>query len=135
MTEKPYIPEKRTTIRTISSARILILHMLMQPWIGKGKIAEQDLRDSLKVLTVSRQTRKQISDLIDNYSLCNGLLTWKTKDLPILQSLVQDILGLKDKDFEKIENSETLRKLVESKLKKCTQKEINDICYILASKE
>jgi len=135
VTEKPYIPEKRTTIRTISSARILILHMLMQPWIGKGKIAEQDLRDSLKVLTVSRQTRKQISDLIDNYSLCNGLLTWKTKDLPILQSLVQDILGLKDKDFEKIENSETLRKLVESKLKKCTQKEINDICYILASKE
>ena len=135
VTEKPYIPEKRTTIRTISSARILILYMLMQPWIGKGKIAEQDLRDSLKVLTVSRQTRKQISDLIDNYSLCNGLLTWKTKDLPILQSLVQDILGLKDKDFEKIENSETLRKLVESKLKKCTQKEINDICYILASKE
>ena len=112
-----------------------MLHMLMQPWIGKGKIAEQDLRDSLKVLTVSRQTRKQISDLIDNYSLCNGLLIWKTKDLPILQSLVQDILGLKDKDFEKIENSETLRKLVESKLKKCTQKEINDICYILASKE
>ena len=109
--------------------------MLMQPWIGKVKIGEQDLWDSLKVLTITRQTRKQISELIDDYTLCNGLLTWKTKDLPILQSLVQNVLGVKDKDFEKIDSSESLRKLVESRLKRCTQKEINDICYILTSKE
>ena len=135
VTEKPYVPENRTTIRTANSARTLILRMLMQPWIGKGTIAERDLRDSLKVLSVSRLSRKAISAKIDDYTLCNGLLTWKTQEMPLLQKLVQDVLGIKDKDFEKIETPDNLRQIVEGKVKRCSQKDINDICYVLASKE
>ena len=135
VTEKPYVPENRTTIRTANSARTLILRMLMQPWIGKGIIAERDLRDSLKVLSVSRLSRKAISAKIDDYTLCNGLLTWKTQEMPLLQKLVQDVLGIKDKDFEKIETPDDLRQIVEGKVKRCSQKDINDICYVLASKE
>ena len=135
VTEKPYVPENRTTIRTANSARTLILRMLMQPWIGKGTIAERDLRDSLKVLSVSRLSRKTISAKIDDYTLCNGLLTWKTQEMPLLQKLVQDVLGIKDKDFEKIETPDNLRQIVEGKVKRCSQKDINDICYVLASKE
>lgn len=135
VTEKPYVPENRTTIRTANSARTLILRMLMQPWIGKGTIAERDLRDSLKVLSVSRLSRKAISAKIDDYTLCNGLLTWKTQEMPLLQKLVQDVLGIKDKDFEKIETPDDLRQIVEGKVKRCSQKDINDICYVLASKE
>lgn len=135
VTEKPYVPENRTTIRTANSARTLILRMLMQPWIGKGTIAERDLRDSLKVLSVSRLSRKAISAKIDDYTLCNGLLTWKTQEMPLLQKLVQDVLGIKDKDFEIIETPDDLRQIVEGKVKRCSQKDINDICYVLASKE
>ena len=55
--------------------------------------------------------------------------------MPLLQKLVQDVLGIKDKDFEKIETPDDLRQIVEGKVKRCSQKDINDICYVLASKE
>ena len=135
VTEKPYVAKNRTLIRTVSSARTLILRMIMQPWIGKEKIEEQDLRDSLKVLNVSRESRKLISTLIADYTLCNGILAWKSQQMPVLQGLVQEVLGIKDKDFEKIETPEKLRKTVESRLNRCTQQEINNICYVLTSKE
>ena len=90
---------------------------------------------SLKVLNISRESRKRISTLIEDYSLCNGYLAWKSEEMPVLQGLVQEVLGIKDKDFEKIETPEKLKKTVESKLHRCTQTEINNICYVLASKE
>ena len=133
--ERPYVADRKTTIRTVSSARILILRMLMQPWIGEEKIDEQSLKDSLKVLDVSRGAKKRISALIDDYTLCNGLLVWKTEQLPKLQKLVQAVLGLQDKDFMGLETPEDLQELVKSRLKKCPPKEIKDICFVLTSKE
>ena len=133
--EQPYVADRKTTIRTVSSARILILRMLMQPWIGEEKIDEKSLKDSLKVLDVSRGVKKRISVLIDDYTLCNGLLVWKTEQLPKLQKLVQAVLGLEDKDFIGLETPEDLQELVKSRLKKCSPKEIKDICFVLTSKE
>lgn len=133
--EQPYEAENKTTIRTVNTARILVLRMLMQPWIGKGKIGEQDLRDSLKVLDMSRENKRKIAMLIEEYSLYNGMLIWKKADLPKLQRLVQAVIGLKDKDFLKLETSEDLEVLVKSRLKKCSQKEIKDICFVLTCKE
>ena len=132
--EKPYVPQRRTKIRTMRSARLLILRMLMQPWIGKSKIAEQDLRDSLKVLSISREQRRRLSELIGDYSLFNGILIWKNQDIPKLQELVQAVLGLGDRDFMSIETPDDLRKLVEGKLGKCPKKDIDEICCILLSK-
>ncbi len=133
--EKPYIPQNKTIIRTVGSARMLLIRMLMQPWMGRKKIGERELRDSLKVLPVSRETKKQINTLIDSYSLCNGVLAWKESELPRLQKLVQDVIGMQDNDFTNIMTSEELQRYVKSKLRKCTQRELEDVCYILTSKE
>lgn len=134
--EQVYVPERTTLIRTVSSARMIILRMLMQPWIGKGiVIAEHDLKDSLKVLDISRNAKATIHELIEDYTLCNGLLIWKKQDLFRLQRLVQEVIGLRDKDFITIETPEELQKIVENRLKKCSLEEIQDICYILTSGE
>jgi len=133
--EHPYVADRKTTIRTVSSARMLILRMLMQPWIGEEKLDEQSLKDSLKVLDVTRGVKKRISALIDDYTLCNGLLVWKTEQLPKLQKLVQAVLGLEDKDFMDLDTPEDLQEVVKNRLKKCSPKEIKDICFVLTSKE
>ena len=135
VTERPYVPDKRTVIRTVSSARTLILRMLMQPWIGKGRIDEQSLKDSLKVLEISRGVKKVISTLIDDYTLCNGLLIWKTADLSKLQKLVQEVLGIDNKDFMNFNTPNELQVFVENRLKQCSSEEIKDICFVLTSKE
>ena len=123
--------EHRTMIGTLISARLLLLRMIMQPWIGKGKINDQELRAALKVVDVSRESKKRIGTLIDDYSLCNGLLIWKKQDMSKLQKLVQDILDLEARDFMKLESPEDLKKLVESRLAKCSNDDINNICYVL----
>lgn len=133
--EQPYIAEHKTMIRTVSSARMIILRMLMQPWIGKGKIDEKTLRESLKVLDISRDSKKQISSLIEDYTLFNGLLVWKTQDLPKLRKMVQAVLGIDDKEFMGMETPEDLQKAVTAKLRRCSQDEIKDICFVLTSKE
>ena len=107
----------------------------MQPWIGKGRIDEQSLKDSLKVLEISRGEKKMISSLIDDYTLCNGLLIWKAADLPKLQKLVQAVIGLDDNDFMNLNNPEELKELVKNRLKQCSIDEIKDICFVLTSKE
>ena len=132
--EKPYVADHKTMIRTLSSARLLILRMLMQPWIGKGKIEEHALRDSLRVLDISREDKKSIAELIDDYSLFNGMLPWRKEDLPKLQRLVQAVIGLQDRDYMKLETTDDLRRLVEKRLKRGSKNEISDICYILTVK-
>ena len=133
--EQPYMAEHRTVIRTLSSARGIIVRMLMQPWIGKRTINEQVLRDSLKVLNIPRRTRKTIASLIDDYTLCNGLLIWKKQDINTLQKLVQAVLGIEDKEYIALEGLEELQDMVKNRLKNCSAEEIKDICYILTAEE
>lgn len=135
VTETPYKAEDKTIIRTLSSARLLILQMLMQPWIGKGRIDEKSLRDSLRVLEMSRNDKRKIETLIDDYALCNGLLVWKQEDIPALQKLVQAVLGISDKDFSKYDTAADLQRGVEERLKKCPKEDVREICCILTSKE
>ena len=107
----------------------------MQPWIGKGRIDEQSLKDSLKVLEISRGAKKVISTLIDDYTLFNGLLNWKTADLPKLQELVQEVIGIDNKDFMNFNTPKELQVFVENRLKQCSSEEIKNICFVLTSKE
>ena len=107
----------------------------MQPWIGKGKIDDQSLKDSLRVLDLSRKVKRRISALINDYTLCNGLLLWKANDLPKLQELVQAVIGLEDKEYINLETPEELQELIKNRLKKCSPEEIKDICFVLTSRE
>ena len=132
--EKPYVARNKTTIRTMNSARTLIIRMLMQPWIGKKNQRTRIIRFPESIDYIQRLQR-EIRTLIDSYTLCNGLLVWKTQDMFRLQRLVQDVLGFQDRDFREIATSDALQLRVEKRLKNCTPNEIQDICYVLTSKE
>lgn len=132
--ESPYRPQHKTMIRTVKSSRTNIIKMIMQPWLGGNRIREDILHESLKVLNLSREGRKETASLIEDYALFNGQLMWKEKDLPKLQKLVQEILGISDKDFEKLENADDLRKLITLKLGAFSDSDINQTCFILTVK-
>lgn len=133
--EIPYTAPRSMSIRTLSTARLLILRMLMQPWIGTGKIDNQALKDSLKVLDLSKEQKNKVLSLIDDYSLCNGMLIWNRSDLPRLQKLVQSVLGISDKDLSRIEYPDELKQLVKTKVSKLRNEDIDDVCYILTIRE
>ena len=133
--ERPYTCANKTNIRTVNIARILILRMLMQPWIGKEKINAHDLMDSLRVLDISRDKRASIKALIEDYSLFNGSLMWKKEEISELQGLVQAVLGISDKDLAKLDDPDDLKGLVRSRIKRMSDREINDICFVMTQKE
>ena len=57
------------------------------------------------------------------------------REKQIEQKLVQAVLGLEDKDFMDLDTPEDLQEVVKNRLKKCSPKEIKDICFVLTSKE
>lgn len=129
--ESLYIGECCTSIMPVKQARTNIVRMLMQPWFGTKRMPKQMLQESLRVLDIPRKSRKKIDELISDYSQFNGQLVWNKTELASLQELLYTILGIGEKDIEKIQTSEELKKLVESRIKKATATQICDICYVL----
>ena len=135
VTETAYRPEHLTQIRTAKSARTLVIRALMQPWID-GKALDGDvLYPALKVLDLSRNSRKQIRQLIDDYLLFGGHLIWKKDDLPKLRKLLMEILAISEKQLEKVLTADELRRLVASKLYKVKPAQVEEICCILTMAE
>ena len=133
--ESPYVIEHPTRIRPLKAARLDIIKMLMQPWFGGKMIPEERLRASLSVLDIPRGDKKIISEVMKNYLLFQGTIIWDKKELPILQGILQNILGITEKSLENINTPDQLRSLVKSKLKKCSGQNIDDICFILTFAE
>lgn len=133
--ESTYVMEHPTRIRPLKAARLDIIRMLMQPWFGGKMIPEEKLRASLGVLDIPRGDKKIISEVMKNYLLFQGTIIWDKKELPILQGILQNILGITEKSLENINTPDQLRSLVKSKLKKCSGQNIDDICFILTFAE
>jgi hypothetical protein len=133
--ESSYVVEHPTKIRPLKAARLDIIKMLMQPWFGGKMIPEEKLRASLSVLDIPRGDKKIISEVMKNYLLFQGTIIWDKKELPILQGILQNLLGITEKNFENINTPDQLRKLVKSKLQKCSAQNIDDICFILTFAE
>ena len=131
VTEEIYHNINKTVIRTQRSSRSSVIKVVMQPWLGTSIIDRDILKNSLRILDVSRAERKQLERIIEEYYIFNGQVAWEEKDLPKVQRLVQSILGIKDSDIEKIEDPDELRYLVKSKVKGFNYDQINDICYVL----
>ncbi|MBR1507558.1 MAG: ATP-binding protein [Eubacterium sp.] len=127
----PYLNEHPVKIKTIKIARKSILKMLMHPWIGKEMISDEELKSSLRVIELSRSERKEIKGLISDYELFAGNLIWKEDDMPKLQRLIKSVLGISDKDYVQMNSADDLYKLVSGKVRKLSDKEIKDICYVL----
>ena len=87
--------------------------------------------DSLKVLELSRSERKELKSLITDYSLLAGNIIWKEEDMPKLQRLVKAILYITDKDISLMDTPMELYNTVNSRVKKLSQQNIIDICFVI----
>ena len=129
--ERLYEPKTKTEIRTVQSARAMIIRMLMQPWIPGQNIPAADLTDALKVLDLSRTDRSTITELISDYDLFGGNMIWPARKIPKLQNLLKAVLDLADKDILTCNTSADLYKLVQSRVKHLKRGAVNEICFVL----
>ena len=129
--ESIYAIKNPTKIKSLKYARLQILKMLMQQWDDGNMIEEKTLRSSLSVLDIPRSIRKTIESLMEDYLLFDGILVWDDRDIPKLQVLVRSVLGIKDSELLAVNETEDLKNLVRTKLKKCSVGFINATCYVL----
>lgn len=135
VTEEAYQPGVLPVIRTAKTARNKIVRMLMQPWISGTPIDRTTLQESLKVLDLTRGTRKKISYLIDDYIVFGGHLIWKQERLAELQDLLKEVLGINNTTLANISSPEELRQIVGTKVAGLNAKNIEEICFLLSSTE
>lgn len=135
ITEEPYVPEKKAMIRSLKSSRTDLVKMILQPWIRSGKIPQDTLKQSLQVIDIPRQYKRELEELIENYTLFNGNLLWKKDDIVRVQTLVRIVLGIDEKRLANIASVDQLRELVRSKLAKCSSETEKTICYFLTVTE
>ncbi|HAH18907.1 MAG TPA: ATP-binding protein, partial [Eubacterium sp.] len=127
-----YISDSSIRIRTIKSARTKILKVVMQPWIGENNVIDkEELVESLKVLSLSRNERKELMEIIDDYELLGGNIIWNETEMDKLIRLVKSVLGINDKDIARVNSSIELLRLVRDRVKKMTDKDLKEICYVL----
>lgn len=133
--EYPYSPKEKKKICTAKSARSGIVRVIMQPWINSKIVDEESIRSSLSVLDISRETRKKLKSLAEDYTLFGGHLVWKEKDIPLLRQLLLEILGFDDKQLAKFDSIDELQKRVKSKIQGMSMIDIKEICFILTTTE
>ena len=129
--ESPYVPKVKTGIRTEKSARSSIVKMLMQQWINGPRIKDKVLLDSIRIIDIPKRTKNKVNQLIDDYSLLNGHLYWKSDEFPVLSSLLREVFNIKPDDFESIDTPDELRDFVEMRTGIANQEIVDKICYLL----
>lgn len=102
ITEVPYTKKHSKEIMTAKTARTCLVKMLMQPWLNPEQIPAHILKDALRTVDVSRQLKRKIASLIDDYSMFRGQLPWKEDEISDLQDILRSILALTDREIEKL---------------------------------
>lgn len=134
VTEEPYVNNSVTVIKTIREARSEVISALMQPWLNKERIRKKVLLQDVKILEVSRSIKKDIIKYLDDYIFLNGKMIWEEKDIPILQRLLKEILGISNVEFEEIVMSNKAREfkeLVANKIIDFSDDNIEEICSVI----
>ncbi len=129
--DSPYKPEKSIAIPTEKSARTKIIRVLMQPWINGGKYSLKQLNEALKVIEVSRATKKRISAVFDDYIFFNHQVIWREEDIPKLRDWVKELFKISESFLMNIARPDELEKYVSSKTSRMTGEEIKKICYLI----
>jgi hypothetical protein len=132
--ESKYKPNALTVIKPLKTARSEIICMLMQPWIEHEKLYKKELRLDVDVLEITRDIRKIICELIDDYAFYGGKIRWAIADIPKLQAILKSVLGLSDDEFSNIiqdRKPDDLRRFVSSKTVCFADKDIDEICNVL----
>ena len=129
--ENTYQPRHRTRIRKVSSARTTLLRMLMQFRFKTKPETMTDLRESLKVLDLSRQDRAELDAMIERYVMTGGRFDWKEEDMAKLQHLVSAVLDIKPEQLKQLLSPDQLGELVREKTRDLKVKEVRETCYVL----
>ena len=129
--ENTYIPSHRTRIRKVSSARTTLLRMLMQFRFNTKPETMTDLKESLKVLDLSRKDRAELDAMIERYVLTGGRLDWKEEDMAKVQHLVSVVLDIKPEQLKQLLSPNQLEELVREKTRDLKVKEVRETCYVL----
>ncbi|MCL2299868.1 MAG: DUF87 domain-containing protein [Firmicutes bacterium] len=132
VSESPYVPPALTEIRPLKTARSEIIRALMQPWIPGPALRKADLLADLKALDVTRAIRKAIARYIEDYAFYGGKLAWAEGDIPKLQGILIDVLGVTE---DAAKSPDTLREFVAGKTAGFIAKDIEEICFILTKGE
>ena len=103
----------------------------MQPWLHGRALHEKQLQVALKVLSLKRSTRKEISLLIDDYIIFGGHLIWPEEKIPDLQTIIMEVLGIDNKVLMSASSSDDMRKTVQEKTLGFNNNSIEEICYVL----
>lgn len=133
--EKPFIPDHRSRIMTVKTARKLIVRMLMQPWFGGKGIEKDALLSAQKVLELKRHSRSRICALIDKYDLFGHQLIWRKEELGELRELLQDVLDITDEQMATVGTADELRGLVSKRVGHLSRSENDNVCYVLTAYE
>lgn len=131
--ERAYVPRRKVHICTARMARSVIIRMIMQPWIQGKMMDEERILSALRVLDVSRETRKSLKSLADDYLLFGGHIVWKETDIDYLKGLLLEILCMDEKYLAKISSAEKLMKKVNSKVQGMKTNDIKEICFLLTT--
>lgn len=129
--EIPFVSSDLPAIIPEKEARSAVIRMLMQPWLRGKSLTKEDIESSVKVLDISRSTKKIIRDLAENYLLLGGHLIWKENDISLLQTVVLEVLSLSSAQISRINDASELFHCVAAKVHGISSKNINDICYLL----
>ena len=128
VTETPYVPPALTEIRPLKTARSEIVRALMQPWITGPALRKADLLSDLKALEVKRGCRNTIRALIDDYVSYGCKLAWAEADIPKLQGLLIEVLGITE---DAAKSPDTLRGFVTGKTDGFSPTATEEICFVL----
>ena len=133
--EQEYAPRQLSKICTVRVARTKVIRMLMQPWLETQRDTPKTISEALRVLDLTRKTRRQLQDLIEDYFLFGGHLVWREEELPQLRYLLKEILGIQDKNIAQTGSTEGLLRLIRGKLYGVSKAEMQEICFLLSKTE
>ena len=135
VTEKPYVPKNASQIMTVKTARTNLIRMLMQPWIGRERIATDVLQESVRTVDIPRKVKRQIARCISDYEFFRGHLVWKEDDISELQDILFAVLSLGNNEIEKIKTANELQNLIASKLTKISLNDLREVCHVLTMRK
>lgn len=130
ITEQPYIASN-AEMQTKRTARTLLIKMLLQSWFGLERIPVGSLYNSLNILDLSREDKTKLQELIADYQLFAGNLRWEKEKWGELQTLLQDLLDMNEKEISTIRSPKELITHVGNRMKGLNRKQLQVVCYFL----
>lgn len=128
--EMTYEYRAKTSIKPLKEARMNIIRMILQPWIGDENLTRKELMNDLKSMEINRIVRKELEICIENYAFCGRKLFWNIDEQEKICKLILAVLGINKNQLAKILASKDcsfIKNQISSKLTGANDEDINEI--------